>query len=461
MPLNKHNCRVFHRTLFAGILETVTLLKRNDDQQENVVQSYVLFQCLLPDNQISGDFVGASKTRYSGEAVKLQTLSGTQLGVTVNHPVLTPGGFVKAGRLKPGDDVVCEQINTGSTSTKIKDRPSFVGDVFQSLSEKLGVFTSSKVAPFEFLGDGQFLKGEIDVVGSNRELLENRNTSASKLFCDSNLNGLYSQASLKNCNRVPNLICSRPFASQGSQISCFGLIPSLFGSQASCFDLISLTARPSNHTSFSQHPMNSFFVYVEKSGKRSRALARQIPTANLIRRQVGVSSDSFGYTSASESDAGSLESISQRVEVNAGHLGNISDTMAGKVKIDKLIKIHRFHYDGPVYDFATKQGYYKASSTGDKIYVSNCRRSLITKTGEPIQNGMLSEHRTVWHIPRIVLDQVGVRYLNPADRIVDKEGRYWQPESTTVITEKLFSLHIDLECLRIDPPPIPGAAGIE
>lgn len=83
--------------------------------------------------------------------------------------------------------------------------------------------------------------------------------------------------------------------------------------------------------------------------------------------------------------------------------------------------------------------------------VFDCRRSLIVKTGEPIQEDMTSDHRTTWHIPRIELDRAGVDHLNPADRIVDKEGRYWQPESTTVITEKMFSNHVDLDCLRVDP----------
>lgn len=44
MPLNKRNTKVFHRTLYAGILESVILLKRNDDQQEGTVTAIQLFQ---------------------------------------------------------------------------------------------------------------------------------------------------------------------------------------------------------------------------------------------------------------------------------------------------------------------------------------------------------------------------------------------------------------------------------
>ena len=45
MPMNARNVRQFHKTLYAGQLETVTLLKRNPDMDASVVTSYVLFNC--------------------------------------------------------------------------------------------------------------------------------------------------------------------------------------------------------------------------------------------------------------------------------------------------------------------------------------------------------------------------------------------------------------------------------
>ena len=44
MPLNKTNTRTFHRTLYAGILEKVTLLKREDDLRQGTVTSYTVYQ---------------------------------------------------------------------------------------------------------------------------------------------------------------------------------------------------------------------------------------------------------------------------------------------------------------------------------------------------------------------------------------------------------------------------------
>ncbi|MDE2098086.1 MAG: hypothetical protein KGL39_12605 [Patescibacteria group bacterium] len=81
-----------------------------------------------------------------------------------------------------------------------------------------------------------------------------------------------------------------------------------------------------------------------------------------------------------------------------------------------------------------------------------CRRSLFTKTGEQIALDETANTRCVWHIPKVELDRVGISWLNSLDRIVDGKNRWWQPEATTTITVKLFSQHVDLECLRVDPP---------
>src|SRR5690242_6017468 len=45
MPIRKNNQRDIHRKLFAGETETVTLLKRDDDQRERVVRAVTLRHC--------------------------------------------------------------------------------------------------------------------------------------------------------------------------------------------------------------------------------------------------------------------------------------------------------------------------------------------------------------------------------------------------------------------------------
>ncbi len=93
------------------------------------------------------------------------------------------------------------------------------------------------------------------------------------------------------------------------------------------------------------------------------------------------------------------------------------------------------------------------------VSVFNCRRSIMTKTGQTIQHEMSSNHRCVWHIPKSELLRVGILYINNLDRIVqlgkgdpNEKGFVWQPESTENIEVKLGGNEIDLNCLRVDPP---------
>lgn len=46
MAINKQNHRYFHRTLYAGTgLQTITLLKRGDNQSQGTVRAVKLFNC--------------------------------------------------------------------------------------------------------------------------------------------------------------------------------------------------------------------------------------------------------------------------------------------------------------------------------------------------------------------------------------------------------------------------------
>lgn len=87
-----------------------------------------------------------------------------------------------------------------------------------------------------------------------------------------------------------------------------------------------------------------------------------------------------------------------------------------------------------------------------KYTLFGCRKSRTFHSGEPIAGDIASNDHATWHIFRIELDRVGVDHINAADRIVDKFGRYWQPEANTEIRIQLFENVIDVDCLRIDPP---------
>lgn len=101
-----------------------------------------------------------------------------------------------------------------------------------------------------------------------------------------------------------------------------------------------------------------------------------------------------------------------------------------------------------------KRDFDQRMGTVTSFLLFGCRWSRMWKTGQPIQEDMLSDHTREIHIPVIELSRVGVniKNINPADRFIDREGRYWQPESPQTITLQLLQTHLCVACVRIDPP---------
>lgn len=57
MPLNKRTTRVFYKWLYRTEMITITLLKRNDDQQQGTVAAYKLFNCRFSDLHKKGQAI--------------------------------------------------------------------------------------------------------------------------------------------------------------------------------------------------------------------------------------------------------------------------------------------------------------------------------------------------------------------------------------------------------------------
>lgn len=126
--------------------------------------------CLLPGTVVSGAVVeGACARPYNGEAVIIRTASGKRLTVTPNHPVLTPRGWVAAGVLREGDQVIEDSREQGVAPVVSPDdveMPARVEEVAGALLGAGGVRSVSvPVAAEDFHGDGS--EGEVDVVWAN------------------------------------------------------------------------------------------------------------------------------------------------------------------------------------------------------------------------------------------------------------------------------------------------------
>jgi hypothetical protein len=109
--------------------------------------------------------------RKSGRLVQITTASGNKLTITPNHPILTGRGWIAAGEVKEGDDVIVRSSEAvRSTLTPHLDQvPAPIEQVFTALGQASA--SSSAVASAEdFHGDGPQSDSQIDVVGADGQL---------------------------------------------------------------------------------------------------------------------------------------------------------------------------------------------------------------------------------------------------------------------------------------------------
>ena len=103
------------------------------------------------------DVTGATARIFDGDVVIVRTRSGKELTATPNHPVLTRRGWVPAGLLVEGDQVVSTRLNEWVSGVHQDDRymPALIEEVAESLLCS-GEMTTTEVpvAAEDFHGDG-------------------------------------------------------------------------------------------------------------------------------------------------------------------------------------------------------------------------------------------------------------------------------------------------------------------
>ena len=131
------------------------------------------FNSLVPWEGVHGKVMLGLKARYSGPIVEIIGDSGNRVCLTVYHPVLTDRGWMPAGQVCEGHNLLRYRFDLDRTampaSAHDNDAPSRADEVFKTL-EAHGL-CSVPGAAFNLYGDMRFVEGDVDVVGANRDLL--------------------------------------------------------------------------------------------------------------------------------------------------------------------------------------------------------------------------------------------------------------------------------------------------
>ena len=133
--------------------------------------------CLLPDVRVEAPHVVAgSRVFYDGQAVEISMSNGQRLAVTPNHMILTESGFVPAQSLSEGDYVICCTDGQGmiqSVDPHNNNGPAAVSDIWDALVMQSNMVRGSMpISSEDFHGDGRSCDGDVNIVWSERLLLD-------------------------------------------------------------------------------------------------------------------------------------------------------------------------------------------------------------------------------------------------------------------------------------------------
>ncbi|MFJ7297536.1 hypothetical protein [Streptomyces collinus] len=129
--------------------------------------------CVVEGTEVEalGAIQAGYRFRKSGRLVQITTASGNKLTITPNHPILTGRGWIAAGEVKEGDDVIVRSSEAvGPALTPHLDQvPAAIEQIFAALGQASA--SSSAVASAEdFHGDGPQSDSQVDVVGADGQL---------------------------------------------------------------------------------------------------------------------------------------------------------------------------------------------------------------------------------------------------------------------------------------------------
>lgn len=323
--------------------------------------------CVPAGTLVSGPRTEAAYRRlYEGEAIVLNTASGQQLTITPNHPVLTDEGWVPAGLINEGGNVV-RSLGGDSGATAVPhehQRPALIEDVWRALA--VNGFAGMPGAAEDFHGDGS--DREVEIVWADGNL-NTRSDSAiaeeieQRLFAGPLGRTPWPELAIEGelAALIPGSGGSangimRGFGKSLSLIGgCLGHSDDAGGLRISWLDAhlgqSSPNYRPGCSEVFGALEFGDLVIDVESS------------------KLFGVDLDAVG----ARFDPAGFEFHEKGVGGYADLGRRLMARLSGHVEVDRVVEKRRIDFSGHVYNLQTENGWYSA----DSIIVSNCHCTAI------------------------------------------------------------------------------------
>ena len=452
------------------------------------------YNCLLGDSNVLpvGSISGVSKRWFDGEIIIIKTAGGRVLRCTPNHPILTSKGWIGAGVLNVGGDVICDLVGDwkGISISNHKNTPPLIKDVVDSFLGSSKMLTRPvPVSPEDFHNDGKGSK--IAIIGTNRFLRDCFNTPITKHFSKPNFifrgKGFWSRFSGKSAfkkiffrpfsaansimsslndsisfflrgDRKPSKLLLRPVSSVNSMLGENGLC----GSNSE--SMLGVDSRNTNTTkedinnllfrksSFSNLVKNMLFA----SGSRLHTIPLEDIANNILGDIQLIGDNSLGESAVKKIDnflhgfwRGGLlysdlaailkKNILDDIGSGSSACGNLANGCSRVVGVDDIVSIDRESFSGHVYNLDTDDGYYIANG----IITHNCRSVLVGCDAEGDIAGkrpFVMDERKVKDIPKDERkDLIGQLDANTSfKKFFDQTDEFFQKEWLGPARYKLY-----------------------
>lgn len=358
----------------GGIMTIDKMFKVGTDQMDAPANGTVAAEnvnCFVPETKAYiPDVKKLFRSRFKGEVITVETRNGHKFTCTPNHPILTSMGWVAAGLLQSGDDVISTSRGDwmGLRYFDVDHRPSVFQEIYDAAAK---VMSSVRVirAYVNFYGD--IPDSNVDVIDVNSKLLGDVKPVISNYSSDlvlsntDNGKSLLFANGLKDCRS--NEEVSRP-------------VPD--GKIRGGDETLSISKTCLLHSDEHgvAYPSGDNPPLVEAMGDNAPAdaeLSRDCQDGDSAIKQVdnlpAIDHGSSGSNVVIGSEPVGIEAGIQRMLVDPVFLRDLGNRLSVSVFLDQVLNIHRSSYDGFVYTAETHKGIYIAEG----VVVKNCRCSLV------------------------------------------------------------------------------------
>lgn len=333
--------------------------------------------CLVADSRVSTSarITGAFKRWYDGDVVVVRTAGGKQLTCTPNHPILTDGGWVPAGRLKVGAHVVCD---AGIKRVALVDgQHEYVEARVEDVAE--AIFTHEQMATMpvptaaeDFHGDG--IDNNIAIVATDRSLGDGGKAAFPEHCGQSDFSRGDVGLSLVPRLSGLGLLCGGLSSPAGGVMGRRGELLSLFGGQAGHSCGLLFAPPPEFVPERSQDATDGIGGAAQSDRNAPHADTGAVEAVDLR----GVESHARLVGGGAHFDAGGDHLAVQGGAADAKLASNILDGASGPIGLDCVVHVERRKFAGHVFNLETAVGWYVA----ENIITHNCRSTTIPKVGD-------------------------------------------------------------------------------